>query len=35
MTAPKERRTAGWIVLLVIGVIVGAVAWIILQGPRR
>lgn len=29
------RRVAGWLVLLVLTLIIGAIAWVILQGPRR
>jgi hypothetical protein len=29
------RRVAGWLVLLVLVVIIGGVAWVILMGPRR
>ena len=35
MNREPERRVAGPIVLLVAIVIIGAVAWVILQGPRR
>lgn len=30
-----ERRVPGWSVMLVVAVLVGIVAWVILQGPRR
>jgi hypothetical protein len=35
MAATPERRISGWIVLLVAVAIIGAIAWAILQGPRR
>ena len=35
MTGESQRRISGPIVLLVVAAIVGVVAWIIIQGPRR
>jgi hypothetical protein len=32
---PEPRRVAGWLVLLVLVLIIGAVAAVILAGPRR
>ena len=35
MTSEPQRRIAGPIILAVAVVIIGVLAWVILQGPRR
>lgn len=35
MTSASERRVAGWQVLLVLVVLIGAITAVILLGPRR
>lgn len=32
--APEPRRRPGWLVLLVMVVIIGALTWVIVLGPR-